>query len=273
MLHLWQGLGYYSRARNLHKCAQVVVTKYAGQFPTSEAELLKLPGIGPYTAAAIAAIAFNRHATVVDGNVERVISRLYQVDTPLPDAKPVIKELAQQLTCAQHPGDYAGAIMDLGATVCTPKKPLCLTCPVRGFCACGNAEQAVQYPKKRAKAARPAKVGTAWAVFDPKGRVYLHQRPSKGLLANLWELPNNGWEKEDRLPPALAYWQRQANARPCGTIKHVFTHFSLQLQVLRLDLPATADDAPGLNQWFNLNALPPLPTLMKKVLSAAQQRD
>ena len=264
VLTLWQGLGYYSRARNLHACAKTVVAAWDGQFPTTTEDLLKLPGIGPYTAAAIAAIAFNAQATVVDGNVERVISRLYRLATPLPKAKTEIRPLATALTDPARPGAYAGAIMDLGATVCTPRSPSCAECPVQRWCAGYAAGDQATYPRKEPKAKRPEKTGVAWCIFDRHGRLYLRQRPAKGLLASLWEVPHTGWEEHAPPLPEIAQYHA-AEAVDAGQIRHVFTHFGLTLDVRRLDLPTEQPD------WVSPATLArhPLPTLMRKVLHRA----
>ncbi|MBI1363315.1 MAG: A/G-specific adenine glycosylase [Proteobacteria bacterium] len=263
VLTLWQGLGYYSRARNLHACAKKVAHELGGHFPATPEALQQLPGIGPYTAAAIAAIAFGYPATVVDGNVERVISRLYRIEEPLPKAKPRIRTLAAALTPQQRAGDYAGAIMDLGATICTPRKPACTTCPVASFCASGGKADAVNFPRKMPKKEKPFKTGTAWCLWDAEGRLYLRQRPPQGLLASLWEVPTHGWEVAPLDPvidPLL-----EADWQDCGTIKHVFTHFTLTLTVKRLKLAEEHVD------WVAPRQLKthPLPTLMRKVLDAA----
>ena len=262
VLHLWQGLGYYSRARNLHKCAKEIAKNHNSTFPNSYDELLKLPGIGPYTAAAIAAIAFNQPETVVDGNVERVITRLYNIQTPLPDSKKEIKEKAIPLTSKNRAGDYAGAIMDLGATICTPKSPKCDICPVIKHCRANNLQTAAELPHRRRKAAKPKLSGTAWIFLDAEGRIFLQKRPEKGLLGNLWEVPSEGWEDEKRnsvLPHHLA--SHCNNYVEGGRIRHIFTHFSLELDVRITQIEETKEE------WFNPASLPPLPTLMKKVLA------
>ncbi|MDD9911437.1 MAG: A/G-specific adenine glycosylase [Alphaproteobacteria bacterium] len=255
VLHFWQGLGYYSRARNLHKCAQQIVQSYNAEFPATAAELQKLPGIGPYTAAAIAAQAFNEPATVVDGNVERVISRLYCIKTPLPKAKPIIKEHAIPLTSPTEAGAYANAIMELGATVCTPTSPKCPTCPVSKFCKAHQQKTETNYPKKEPKKKRPTKHGHVWLVTDANNALYLRQRPQKGLLANLWEVPHTEWEDHPHPFPNLTFTKT-------GQIKHVFTHFTLNLTVhtAKTEKPHPQQHA------FPLENLPPIPTLMKKVI-------
>lgn len=268
VLGLWQGLGYYSRARNLLKCARQVVADFGGAFPHTAEALQKLPGIGPYTSAAIAAIAYNTPATVVDGNVERVISRLYALDTPLPDARPLIRTLAEPLTSPAEPGAYAGAIMDLGATICTPRRPKCLICPVASFCAAKNSPDPAQWPKKRPKAARPEKTGIAYVLTDGRDHILLRQRPAKGLLAGLWEVPHTGWENT---PLPEAFKTLAAEAESCGTIRHVFTHFGLTLEVRTLK----TTHAPAMQDmvWAAPGHAHPLPTLMRKVIAQASAPD
>ncbi len=258
VLHLWQGLGYYSRARNLHKCARQLVQQHGGVFPTTVTELEALPGIGPYTAQAILAFAYNQPAAVVDGNVERVMSRLFAVADPLPDCKPTLKKHAQQLADAAHSRLYNNAIMELGATICTPRRPKCLLCPVAAFCAAQGKDPAT-YPRRKPKKARPIKYGVAYIVRNAAGQVYLRQRPPTGLLASLWEVP---WE---------AYAQPPQPSPPA--VKHVFTHFELRLWLAddentqySKDADAEKPDMLADCQPFDLNQLPPLPTLMQKVL-------
>ena len=262
VLHLWQGLGYYSRARNLHKCAGVIVAEHNGAFPTSEEALLKLPGIGPYTAAAISSIAFNNVSTVVDGNVERVISRLYRINTPLPTAKGEITVLAKQLNDTQRPSDYSGAIMDLGATICTPRNPKCHMCPVSTLCAGLKHGDAASYPKKLPKKKRPEKTGVAYIIQNEHGDIYLERRPETGLLAKMWQVPNEGWETSE--PNTLQHLNIE-KPQKIGKIRHVFTHFGLEL-----DVYYARSKASSIKGFFPLDALPPTPTLMKKVIAELQ---
>lgn len=262
VLHAWQGLGYYSRARNLHRCARAVAA--AGGFPDHEAGLRALPGIGPYTAAAIAAIAFDRPATVVDGNVERVVARLFAIDTPLPDAKAELRDLAATLTPRERPGDFAQAMMDLGATVCTPRKPACGDCPLGGHCRAAVAGRAADLPVRRPRAARPRRQGIVYWAERADGAVLLVRRPAEGLLGGLAALPTGGWGDT---PPDGAQGRREAPVPADwrelpGTVTHVFTHFHLSLRVWR----AAVADGPG--RWvrpadFGDHALP---TVMKKVV-------
>jgi len=219
----WAGLGYYARARNLLACARAVANEHGGAFPDTEAGLRALPGVGAYTAAAVAAIAFDRAANVVDGNVERVMSRLFAVEAPLPGAKPELAALAGTLVAADRPGDWAQALMDLGATVCTPKSPRCLVCPLMADCAAYTTGAPETYPRKTAKAERPHRYGQVF-VARRGDAVALVRRPPKGLLGGMLALPTGDWTAAP--PPIPAGW------RDAGSVEHVFTHFSLTLQVL-----------------------------------------
>jgi A/G-specific adenine glycosylase len=231
----WAGLGYYARARNLLACARAVANDHGGVFPDTEAGLRALPGLGPYTAAAVAAIAFNEATNVVDGNVERVMARLFAVETPLPAAKPQLKSLAAALVRDDRPGDWAQALMDLGATVCRPKSPLCDRCPLAKGCA-GLATGAPEtYPRKTAKAIRPHRHGVAY-ILTRRDEVALVRRPPKGLLGGMLGLPTSDW----RAAPwsdeeAQADAPVQADWRSAGEVEHVFTHFSLTLRLLRAE--------------------------------------
>ncbi len=255
----WAGLGYYARARNLLACARAVAWEHGGVFPDTEAGLLALPGVGAYTAAAVAAIAFDRPANVVDGNVERVMARLFAVETPLPAAKPELRRLAGSLVTDDRPGDWAQALMDLGATVCRPGRPLCELCPLTGFCAGFRSGAPEGYPMKTKKAERPRRQGVAWVLLDRQGRVALVRRPAKGLLGGMLGLPTSEWAAEipGAPPPVAAEW------RDAGVIEHVFTHFALTLTV------RMATDA-GDFEWTPLDeARRSLPSVFRKALNAA----
>jgi A/G-specific adenine glycosylase len=225
----WAGLGYYARARNLMACARAVAA--LGAFPDTREGLAALPGIGPYTSAAIAAIAFDRPETVVDGNVERVVARLFAVQTPLPAAKPELVALAGALTPARRPGDYAQAMMDLGATICTPRSPACGICPLNGDCAARAQGIAAELPRKSPKKPRPIRQGTVWIGLTGDS-VLVETRPDKGLLGGTLAFPSSGWDGSDLPPPADADW------REIGTVRHVFTHFALDLAVFSAGLTA-----------------------------------
>jgi A/G-specific adenine glycosylase len=268
----WQGLGYYARARNLKKCAEMVSHELGGFFPSELEGLLALPGIGPYTAAAIAAIAFDVPATVVDGNVERVIARLYAQTAPLPGVKPQLVDLAAGLSPATgpnpRPGDYAQAMMDLGATICTPRTPNCPACPVADFCA-GRAQGiAADLPARAKKVPRPTRRAVAWLVQDKSGAILLRRRPESGLLGGMWEVPSSDWIEDGHLdapPPMPGDW------RAAGQVVHVFTHFRLELNVCTARL--TRSQARGFGSdavWIKRTALGDyaLPTVMKKVIAA-----
>jgi len=272
VMSAWAGLGYYARARNLHACAKAVAGEYGGVFPDTEAGLRELPGIGAYTAAAIAAIAFDRKATVVDGNVERVVARLFAVEEPMPAVKPTLRALAATLTPDRRPGDFAQAMMDLGATVCTPRKPACLSCPLSGSCEGRIAGIAEELPRKSPKAERPMRRGTAFVVISGAGNLLLRVRPARGMLGGMHEVPATPWDSktgwradpDDHEPVAGAVWL----ALP-GIVRHGFTHYDLELAVLaaRLrDQPAV----PG-GEWWPLDRLDDaaLPTLMAKVVRHA----
>lgn len=231
----WAGLGYYARARNLLACARAVAGDHGGVFPDTEAGLRALPGLGPYTAAAVAAIAFDEATNVVDGNVERVMARLFAVETPLPAAKPELTALAAALVRDERPGDWAQALMDLGATVCRPRSPLCDRCPLTGACAglAGGAPET--YPRKSAKAARPRRHGVAY-ILTRRDEVALLRRPPKGLLGGMLGLPTSDWRDAPwSEPEALAAAPVQADWRGAGEVEHVFTHFSLTLRLLRAE--------------------------------------
>ena len=273
----WAGLGYYSRARNMHECAQVVSREHNGRFPRSEEDLRKLPGIGPYTAAAIAAIAYDIPATVVDGNVERVIARLFAVTDPIPPAKPKLKKLAARLTPPTRPGDFAQAMMDLGATVCTPKRPSCMMCPLKGECAARAEGIEASLPMRLPRPIRPVRRGIAFVTLREDGKLLLRRRPERGLLAAMMEVPSTEWnerlEDEDeavRLAPVRADWWPVPQI-----VTHVFTHFKLELLVYRAVVPVEttlniwADGARC--RWVQRRDLDneALPSLMRKLIAHA----
>jgi A/G-specific adenine glycosylase len=270
VLHAWQGLGYYARARNLHACARAVTTDHGGAFPEDLAGLRALPGIGAYTAPAIAAIAFDRKAAAVDGNVERVVARLFALEAPLPGAKPELRRLAETLVPDRRAGDFAQAMMDLGATVCTPRTPKCILCPVQAFCrgrALGIAET---LPRRRARTARPTRRGIAFWAVRPDGSVLLRRRPEHGLLGGMIEVPSTEW-REAAISEAAARKEAPVRAswvRLPGTVRHTFTHFHLELAVLAGETEANAKIT---GSWVPLDRLSEqaLPTVMKKVVNHA----
>jgi A/G-specific adenine glycosylase len=266
VLKAWAGLGYYARARNLHACAREVVSRFGGRFPETEAELRTLPGIGPYTAGAIAAIAFGGRHAAVDGNVERVISRLYAIETPLPDSKPEIREKAQALVPEQRAGDFAQAMMDLGATICTPRDPNCLICPWAEHCAGRISGLAPSLPRKKPKKLVPTRRGIAFWIERADGAVLLRRRPEKGLLGGMMEVPSTQWAATpEGEPPLRAQWQ----VLP-GKVTHTFTHFHLELDVWRAVSIADGEVLEeGGYRWTAPAALSgeALPTLMRKVVA------
>ncbi|QNQ12202.1 A/G-specific adenine glycosylase [Sphingomonas alpina] len=228
LMTAWAGLGYYARARNLVACARTVVERHGGAFPGNEDELRALPGIGAYTAAAIASIAFGERAVVVDGNVERVVSRLFAIDEPLPGARAAIRAATDSITPETRAGDFAQAMMDLGSSICTPRNPKCLVCPLSDRCAAFAHGQPDAYPVKPARTARPERFGTIfWAERD--GKVLLVRRPPRGLLGGMRALPTGPWSES---PPGLADPPLTAGWRMLDTsVVHVFTHFRLQLSL------------------------------------------
>ena len=270
VLHAWQGLGYYARARNLHKCAKVVAGDHGGRFPDTEAALLTLPGVGPYTAAAIAAIAFDVPASPVDGNIERVTARLRRITQPLPAGKTAIQAAARQLTPNTRPGDFAQAMMDLGATVCTPRSPKCDLCPWQGACAARAAGNAENLPARAPKKAKPTRYGVVFWVVDGRGRVLLRRRAERGLLGGMIEVPSTDWrgtpwdmgEAAGHAPLPAAAWEG------AGEVRHTFTHFHLRLAVV-CGTVTGGDIADG--TWVHPRDFggQALPTLMKKVAKAA----
>jgi len=254
VMSAWAGLGYYARARNLMACARTVADEHGGRFPDTEAELAKLPGIGRYTAAAIAAIAFGRRAIVVDGNVERVVSRLHAVEQPLPAARPQLYALADALTPEGPSGDYAQAMMDLGSAICTPRAPQCGRCPVASWCAARASGNPERYPVKAPKKPRPSRTGTAyWLEHD--GHVLLEKRPAKGLLGGMLAFPTDA-------APAEAPWQ------DAGSVDHVFTHFALTIRLLCAEAPTPG----GKGTWWPVERLGEagLPTLYAKLAARGE---
>jgi A/G-specific adenine glycosylase len=272
VLHEWQGLGYYARARNLHACAIEVMREHGGKFPRGEAALRALPGVGAYTAAAIAAIAFGRKATVVDANVERVVARLYAIETPLPRGKAEIRAGAEALTPGRRAGDLAQAMMDLGATVCVPGKPRCAVCPVARFCGGQARGIAAALPLRAPRKAKPLRRGVAFWIERPDGAVLLRRRKEKGLLGGMMEVPSTEWRESPvadgearRLAPL------KARFRPLsGAVRHEFTHFKLELDVL-LGRAGAAARAPAGALWCPVDRLGDhaLPTVMKKIARRA----
>jgi len=325
VLKAWAGLGYYARARNLHACARAVVARHGGKFPADEADLRALPGIGPYTAAAVAAIAYDVPTAPVDGNIERVIARLYAVKTPLPAAKAEITRLARALAPRRRAGDFAQALMDLGATVCTPKTPACAFCPFNQSCAARLRGEADLFPRRTPKREGALRRGAAFVVCRADGCVLLRTRPAKGLLGGMTEVPTTEWTAEFDgdagksaprfVVPRVTQRSKKSGAAssacsppPCGEglgkgvrsakavqppplpapppqrgreqnitwrrlpglVRHVFTHFPLELIVYAADVPPRTP-APKGTRWVELDELSgeALPSLMRKVVAHA----
>jgi A/G-specific adenine glycosylase len=275
VLRAWAGLGYYSRARNLHACAKIVLERFGGAFPDTEEGLRSLPGVGLYTAAAIAAIAFGRQAAVVDGNVERVVSRVHAVAAPLPGAKAEIRRLVQAITPAGRPGDFAQAMMDLGATICTPRRPACALCPFMAPCRARAEGTQETFPRKAPKPDRPLRRGAAFWLTRPDGYVLVRKRPDKGLLGGMTEVPSSPWSVDFDLAaateaaPVQARWRRLP-----GEARHGFTHFELIVTVFAADALVTTP-APPQCRWVRLVDLDAeaLPTVMRKIIAVARDRD
>ena len=256
----WAGLGYYARARNLLKCARVVAQDHDGQFPGTYDTLLKLPGVGPYTAAAISAIAFDRPETVLDGNVERVMARLFDIHDPLPGSKPLLKEKAAELTPSLRPGDYAQAVMDLGATICTPKSPACGICPLRTPCRSRIAGTQADLPRKTPKQPKPTRYGHIYIAQRADGALLLERRPDKGLLGGMLGWPGSEWlDSPPETPPFPAEWQTLP-----GEVRHTFTHFHLILRIWSAELQDTSQTGDLI--VMDKHAFRPgdLPTVMRK---------
>jgi len=268
VMKAWAGLGYYSRARNLKKCAEMVAGEHGGHFPATEDGLRALPGIGPYTAAAIAAIAFDQPAAVVDGNIERVFSRLYQIETPLPAAKVEIRELVGRATPLERPGDFAQGLMDLGATICTPQRPACVLCPLTAYCGARHAGRQQEFPVKAPKKPKPMRRGAAFVAERADGAVLLVKRPDKGLLGGMSGIPTSDWTVRADGATGKGAAPFAAGWRDKGVISHVFTHFELRLEVFH----AVVSDEPDHAGWWSARESlsgEALPTVMKKALSAA----
>jgi len=257
----WAGLGYYARARNLMACARAVSRDHGGRFPDNEDDLRDLPGVGAYTAAAIAAIAFGRRAVVIDANVERVIARLFAMAEPLPAIRRAIRMAADSITPDARAGDFAQAMMDLGSSLCSVRQPACLACPLRNACRAHAQGIAEKLPVKAPKKPRPQRHGTAWWI-ERNGHVWLARRPKGGMLGGMMAFPDDGWrartDGDGTLPAGCL-----AEA-PLGTVDHVFTHFALRLTLRRAVL--SGNDPPPDGRWWPIDRLDEagLPTLFAK---------
>ncbi|WP_299202923.1 A/G-specific adenine glycosylase [uncultured Tateyamaria sp.] len=265
----WAGLGYYARARNLLKCARAVVADHDGAFPADHAALLKLPGIGPYTAAAIASIAFGLRHVVVDGNVERVMARMFDEHTPLPASKPILTEHADKLTPQNRPGDHAQAVMDLGATICTPKSPACGICPWRDPCKARAAGTAPELPKKTPKKAKPIRHGTVYLAQRSDGAWLVETRPDKGLLGGMMGWPGSDWVDTSQPRPLNAPLETDW-IKLEGEVRHTFTHFHLILDVM---VATVSNTEPERGYYLPRDKFRPsdLPTVMRKAFDLAQK--
>jgi len=278
VLRTWAGLGYYARARNLHACAREVVARHGASFPANHDALRALPGIGDYTAAAVAAIAFDAPAVPVDGNVERVVARLFAVEYGLPVAKPEIKRLAASLLPPRRAGDFAQALMDLGAAICSPKRPACALCPWNESCVAFARGDQETFPRKAPKREGRLRRGAAFVALRADGRVLLRTRPEKGLLGGMTEVPGSDWSDDFEITQALrsaprlrrkAVWRRLP-----GVVRHVFTHFPLELAVFTAQVACATPALKGA-RWVKIEDLPgeALPNVMRKVLAHALEKD
>ncbi len=268
ILKAWAGLGYYSRARNLKKCADIVVEEHGGRFPTDAKNLRALPGIGDYTSAAIAAIAYDHAEPVVDGNIERIISRLYRIEIPLPKSKPEIRELMGKMVPKSHPGNFVQAMMDLGATICTPRNPKCDQCPISANCQAAKTGEPTKWPIKLAKKPKPERVGAAYVAIDGDGAIFLQKRGDKGLLAGMSQIPTTNWTARVDGETGIIAAPFEANWQACGSIRHTFTHFHLTLHVFRADI----GPRPQTNGWWSNDVDDEaLPTVFRKAIEKAQR--
>ena len=271
----WAGLGYYARARNLHRCAKIVAAALNSNFPDNEKELIQLPGIGAYTAAAITAIAFGKKATPMDGNFDRVTSRLNAIEVPLPASKTILKRLATMITPDIRPGDYAQAVMDLGATICTPKQPKCSSCPISFYCLSFAAGKADMIPMKNPKSPKKTRFGVAFLCINNNQEVLLQRRPNNGLLGGMMEIPGTEWRyscldptQSNELHPIKAVWKKIP-----GKVVHTFTHFNLEIKVERADVKKHNWENDLI--WHPIKTINKagLPSLMLKIVKHGLQQD
>jgi len=273
VMRAWSGLGYYSRARNLHACAQIVAGSRKGKFPDTEAELRCLPGIGPYTAAAVAAIAFGRPIAAIDGNAERVLARLHAISTPLPAARSEIRAKAAAMVPVERPGDFAQAMMDLGAIICLPKRPSCDICPMRKFCRGHASGRPESLPRKAPRRARPLRQGAAFFVRRRDGAVLVRTRPPKGLLGGMTEIPGTGWETHFDAALAARQAPVEASYRKLDRqVGHAFSHFALRLDIYVAEV-ASWRRAPTGYRFVPDCRLDKeaFPSVMRKIIEAVRQ--
>jgi A/G-specific adenine glycosylase len=275
VLREWAGLGYYSRARNLHACAKIVAEEFGGEFPRTESALLQLPGIGPCTAAAIAAIAFGEPAAAVDGNIARVVARLFAIRTPLPAAKARIKAKASQLVPRERPGDFTQALMDLGATLCFPKNPSCKSCPLQSFCLAHASGDPAALPHKAPRRKKPVRHGAIFFIQRADGAVLVRTRPPNGLLGGMTEFPGTGWELQFDASKAAKHAPVEATYRKLDqAVSHSFTHFALRLEIFMAEVPAR-QCTPENCRFVPRQGLAKeaFPSVMRKVLAAVRLDD
>jgi len=268
ILKAWAGLGYYSRARNLKKCADIIVAEHGGAFPKTYESLIKLPGIGDYTASAISSIAFDEAVPVIDGNVERVMARHARIKTTFPEAKAETRERLIKTLNREKPGEFAQAMMDLGATICTPKNPVCSLCPINEDCAGYKNGDADTFPLKKAKAKKPKRTGAAFVIENGAGVIFLCKRPDTGLLASMTQIPTTDWNSRTDGATGTEALPFSSNWQITGTARHVFTHFELELEVWK----TYAEHVPGESGWWCKKERledEALPTVMRKVLTRA----
>ena len=271
VLKAWAGLGYYSRARNLKKCADIIYLEYQGKFPGDVELLKKLPGIGEYTSAAISAIAFGKQVAVVDGNVERVISRIHAISTPVSNAKNEIRELTGLLVPTERPGDFAQAVMDLGATICTPKKPSCDRCPWQADCKAHLQFDPGDFPVKTPKKAIPKRTGAAFVAITQRGEILLRKRSGKGMLAGMSEVPSTHWSSRQDGETDIGAAPFSGKWLTAGQVTHLFTHFHLAMKVYYCVL----GDRAKVDGWWvkKENVMnEALPNLMKKAITLALEK-
>ena len=267
----WAGLGYYARARNLHKCAQVNSHEYGGAFPKDEKELLSLPGIGPYTAAAIRALAFQQPSTVMDGNVERVLARLFSVEKPIRDSKTELKEHAHLLSegRADQPGDFAQGMMELGALVCTPQSPKCNLCPVQTFCSAYQLGIQNQIPVAPIRKKIPVREGNLYFIRNNKGEVMFERRSDKRMLGGMWGVPGTNWDRwKSDSDPLKPYNIQDAVIIPDFYVRHTFSHFQLELKGYIIDMDVNSKSDLDAMLWYNVIQYKDLglPTLYQKAV-------
>lgn len=268
VMKAWAGLGYYSRARNLKKCAETVAERFGGVFPDKADALRQLPGIGDYTAAAIAAIAFDEAVAVVDGNVERVVSRLHAIETPLRLAKSGIRARVAAMVPGDRPGDFAQAMMDLGATICTPRRPACALCPLAADCAARAGGTQESHPVRDPKREKPLRRGAAFVAVDETGAVFLRKRAEKGLLGGMSEVPTTAWTAAGDGATGIAAAPFPADWKRSGSVRHVFTHFALELEIWHGNVRRRGIEGGWWSPPGELSG-EALPSVMKKAVEAA----